>query len=126
MSKALPKLSDETPDALRKRKLIADGEFFRVGILHAKTNVGYALRPEAILRGVAEHAAGFAGARVDHFMSSPIAGVRMAMPYLLTVFSFIGRKKLVKPALVVGALVAGAAVWLVRRKHAAEHDPAEF
>ena len=40
--------------AARKRLLIAQGEMYRVGIVHARANVGYALRPESLLQGVVE------------------------------------------------------------------------
>lgn len=110
----------DTPDAIRKRKLIAEGEFFRVGILHAKTHVGQALRPEMLLRGAAEHALGFANGRLNNFMASPVAGVRTIMPYVLTTVSFINRKKLIKPALAAVVVVAGAAVWFLRRHRDAQ------
>lgn len=38
------------------------------------------------------------------------------MPYALTVGSFIARKKLVKPALGVVAVLGLGAAWLMRRK----------
>lgn len=110
--------SDDDSDATHKRRLIAEGEFFRVGILHAKANVANAIRPEALLRGVVEHAQVFASTRIDHFMASPVAGVRSVMPYVLTAVSFINRKKLIKPALAVCVVLAGATAWLVRRKRA--------
>ena len=38
------------------------------------------------------------------------------MPYALTVGSFIARKKLIKPALGVAAVLGLGAAWLMRRK----------
>lgn len=119
MATNLTKLEDDS-DAAHKRRLIAEGEFFRVGILHAKANVGNAIRPESLLRGVAEHAQLFASTRMDHFMAAPVAGVRSVMPYVLTVASFINRKKLVKPALAVCVVLAGVTAWLVRRNRTPE------
>jgi len=55
--------------AARKRLLIAQGEMYRVGIVHARANVGYALRPESMLQGVVETAVGFAGHRVESLLA---------------------------------------------------------
>jgi hypothetical protein len=55
--------------AARKRLLIAQGEMYRVGIVHARANVGYALRPESLLQGVVETAVGFAGHRVESLLA---------------------------------------------------------
>lgn len=100
----------------RKRQLIAEGELYRVGIVHARANVGHALRPETLLQGVVETATGFAGHRVEALLAPGGARLQTIMPYVLTALSFIGRKKLVKPALVLVAAAAGAAAWF-RRKH---------
>jgi hypothetical protein len=99
--------------AARKRLLIAQGEMYRVGIVHARANVGYALRPESLLQGVVETAVGFAGHRVESLLAP--GGMRL-QGYVLTALSFIGRKKLVKPALVLVAVAAVAASWLRRKR----------
>lgn len=108
------------PDKLsveaRKRQLIADGELYRVSIIHARANVGHALRPETLLQGVVETARGFAGHRVEALLAPGGARLQTFMPYVLTALSFIGRKKLVKPALVLVAAAAGAAAWLRRKQ----------
>ncbi|MDX8125026.1 hypothetical protein SKZ59_24920 [Janthinobacterium sp. GMG2] len=102
--------------AARKRLLIAQGEMYRVGIVHARANVGYALRPESMLQGVVETAVGFAGHRVESLLAPGGMRLQGAMPYVLTALSFIGRKKLVKPALVLVAIAAVAASWLRRKR----------
>ncbi|WP_312440006.1 hypothetical protein [Janthinobacterium sp.] len=102
--------------AARKRQLIAEGELYRVGIVHARASVGYALRPETLLKGVVDTAVGFAGHRVEAFVAPGGMRLQALAPYALTALSFIGRKKLVKPALVLVAAVAAATAWF-RRKH---------
>jgi hypothetical protein len=57
---------------------------------------------------------GALGAGVSGLLS--IRNARRVMPYLLTVGSFIARKRLVKPLLVVGVAVAAGTTWLMRRQ----------
>ena len=102
--------------AARKQQLIAQGELYRVGIVHARANVGYALRPEALLQGVVETAVGFAGHRVESLLAPGGMRLQGVMPYVLTALSFIGRRKLVKPALVLVTVAAVATSWLRRKR----------
>ena len=105
-----------TLQAARKRQLIAEGELYRVSIVHARANVGHALRPETMLQGVIHTVSGFAGHRVESLLAPGGFRLQSLMPYAMTALSFIGRKKLVKPALALVAVAAVAAGWL-RRKH---------
>jgi len=111
-------VNQELDDAARKQKLIAEGAFFRVGIVHAKAQAGHAMRPQALLHDAIEQALGFATARFGGFLAPAGLGGRLqsVMPYVLTAASFIGRRKLVKPVLIGGAVLAGAVAWLLRSK----------
>lgn len=106
----------EAAQAARKRQLIAQGELYRVGIVHARANVGYALRPDALLQGVVETAVGFAGHRVESLLAPGGMRLQGMMPYVMTALSFIGRRKLVKPALALVTVAAVAAGWLRRKR----------
>lgn len=104
--------------AADKFRLIREGELYRVKVAHAKGQLEQALRPEALLRSAVEHAAGLAQARVGSLLTpGGLAGVNLktAMPLLLTVASFVWRKRLVKPALALAAVAAGGVAWLARR-----------
>ncbi len=102
--------------AAHKRKLIAQGELYRVGIVHARAHVSEALRPNSLLQGVVEHAVGFASNRVESLMAPGGLRLQGVMPYALTILSFIARKKLVKPAIGIAVAAAVAVNWLSRRK----------
>lgn len=102
--------------AAHKKKLIAEGELYRIGVLHAKTHVSHALRPEALLHGILEHAVGFASNRVETLLAPNGLRLQTVMPYLLAVFSYLGRKKLIKPALGTGVAAIVALVSFMRRK----------
>lgn len=100
-----------------KQKLIAQGELFRVGIIHSRANVGHALRPEALLQGVVDNALGFASHRVEGLMAPGGFRLQMVMPYIWPVLTYFGRnKKMVKPAIGIVAVAAGAVGWWLRRK----------
>ena len=113
-------LNEALDDAARKKKLIAEGAFYRVGIVHAKAQAGHAMRPQALLHDAVEHALGFATARMGGFLAPAglVTRLQSVMPYVLTAASFIGRRKLVKPVLIGGAVLAGAAAWLLRGRSA--------
>jgi hypothetical protein len=111
-------LPEELDDAARKKKLIAEGAFFRVGIVHAKAQAGHAMRPQALLHDAVEHAFGFASARMGDFLAPGglVPRLQSVMPYLLTAASFVGRRKLLKPVLLGGVVLAGGVAWLMRNK----------
>ncbi|MEC5163799.1 hypothetical protein ACFDR9_004226 [Janthinobacterium sp. CG_23.3] len=112
----MSKDAKEAALAAHKKRLIAEGEFYRVGIVHARASVAHALHPQALLHGAVEHMVGYAGARVDTLLAPGGLGWKAATPYILPALTFIARKKIIKPALGVGVLVAAAVGWLVRRK----------
>ncbi|MFA9216762.1 MAG: hypothetical protein ACEQSK_06615 [Sphingomonadaceae bacterium] len=105
--------------AAQKQRLIREGELYRVGVVHSKALVAQALRPEALLHGAVDQAVGLAQARFGALLQpGGLSSVHLStvMPYLLTVGSFIVRRRLLKPALAVGVLAAAGAAWLIRRK----------
>ncbi|MES2740265.1 MAG: hypothetical protein V4754_04865 [Pseudomonadota bacterium] len=102
--------------AERKKVLIAEGEYFRVGLVHAKLSVGHALQPQALLHGALDHAVGFAHARVDQFLAPTGVRLETVMPYAMSALSFMARRKLIKPALAVAVVVAVGVAWFKRRK----------
>jgi len=109
----------EVPIEVQKERLIREGEYYRVGVIHAKAQVAHALRPEAILHEAVDQAVGLAQARFGALLQpGGLSGLKLSslLPYALTLGSYIARKRLIKPALVVGAAVAVGAAWLIRRK----------
>jgi hypothetical protein len=129
MESKMSKIAGDLDDATRKKKLIAEGEFFRVGIMHAKSQVAHALQPKELLHDAVQHAVSFATSRVENMLSPSGMRLQTIMPYVLTVFSFLkgkpgkeGKrsKRLLKPGLVLGT-VASAAIALVLRRRAAQH-----
>lgn len=106
--------------AAYKQKLIAEGELYRVGIVHARANVVHALHPQTLLHGAVEHALGYAHARVDAVLAPGGLGWQALVPYVLPTLTFVARKKIFKPALGVGIVVVAALAWFRRRKRTAQ------
>ncbi|NRR28621.1 hypothetical protein HSX11_00165 [Oxalobacteraceae bacterium] len=108
--------------AAAKDRLIKEGEFYRVGVVHSKALVAHALRPEELARGAFDHAVGLAQARFGALLQpGGLSGINFSslkslMPYALTVGSFVARKRLIKPAIGVGLVVAAGVAWLMRRQ----------
>lgn len=109
----------EAAMAAHKKRLIAEGQLYRVGIVHARARVAYALHPQALLHGAVEHMVGYASARVDGLLAPGGLGWKAALPYVLPALTFIARKKMFKPALGVGVAVAAAAAWLLQKRRRA-------
>lgn len=105
--------------AAAKERLIREGELHRVKVAHAKAQLGMAMRPEALLHSAVEQASELAQARLGGLLSPGglnAANLKRILPIALTVGSFVMRKRLLKPALGVGAVVALGVAWLARRK----------
>lgn len=105
--------------AAAKERLIREGELHRVKVAHAKAQLGMAMRPEALLHSAVEQASELAQARLGVLLSPGglnAANLKRLLPIALTVGSFVMRKRLLKPALGVGAVVALGVAWLARRK----------
>lgn len=105
-------------DAVRtaqKNKLIAEGGLYRVRIAHARAQAGAALRPDALLHEAIGRVRNFANLRLDSWLAPTGLRWQSVMPLLLTALSFVGRRRLIKPALGV-AIAAGALAWYARRR----------
>ena len=115
-----------------KKRLIREGELYRIKVVHSKALVGNALHPDALFHGALEHAVGMARARIGGLvqpggLGSAISGfnIKSLLPYAMTVGSFVVRKRLIKPVIGI-ALVAGIGVtWLMRRKSPVEQTEEE-
>jgi hypothetical protein len=102
--------------AAEKRKLIAEGELYRVGLVYAKVRVEQALRPEVLWQSVLSQALGFAARHVEQVLAPSGLRLQTVMPYLLAGLSWIARKKMIKPTLALGAVAALGVTWLMRKK----------
>lgn len=107
--------------AVAKERLVREGELYRLSALRAKHEVIHALQPQALLHGAVDHAVGALQARLGRFIGQGdgLSGVnfKTVLPLLVTAASWLGRRRrLAKPALAVGAVVAAGVLWLLRRK----------
>ena len=108
-------------DALaeRKSRLLRQAEFYRVGIVHARAGIKQAARPEALFHSALDHATWAVRTRVDALLRPTGINVASVMPYALTVFGFLRRRGMIKPALGVAAVLGGAAYYLQHRRRVA-------
>jgi hypothetical protein len=101
----------------RKAELIRQGEFYRVGVVHAKAQIKHAARPEALFHSAVDHAAWALRSRVDGLLKPTGTSVAMIMPYALTMFRFIRQRRMGKAGL--GAALALAALgWYLQQRRA--------
>ncbi len=111
------KPGDDKHDAAaeRKSRLLRQGEFYRVGIVHAKANIKHAVKPEVIFHSVIDHASYAVRSRVDGMLRPTGINVATIMPYAMTILSFLRRRRMMKPALGILAAAAGAAYYVRNR-----------
>ena len=102
--------------AERKAKLLRQAEFYRVGIVHAKAGIRQGARPEALFHSALDHATWALRTRVDNLLRPTGINVATVMPYALSIFNFLRRRHLLKPALGVAAAVGGVAYYLQQRR----------
>ena len=107
---------DKDELAARKAALLRQGEYYRVGIVHAKASVKQGVRPEAIFHRAMDHASVALRSRVDGLLHpGGGASVGSLMPFAISIVGFLARRRLVKPALGVVA-VAAALGWYLQRR----------
>jgi hypothetical protein len=102
--------------AERKARLLRQGEFYRVGIVHAKAGIKQGTRPEALFHAALDHASWAVRSRVDSLLRPTGINVATIAPYALGILGFLKRRHLLKPALGVAAALGGLAYYLQHRR----------
>lgn len=99
----------------RKARLLRQGDFYRAGIVQAKAHIKHGAKPETIFHNAMDHATFALRSRVDGLLRPTGINVGTVMPYVMSIISFINRRRLHKPALGVAVLV-GVAAWYANRQ----------
>lgn len=121
----MSKHEDAAALAAEKQKLIREGELARIKVVHAKALVTQAMQPDALMHGALDHAVSLAQARLGGLMQPgglsglSFTSLKSLMPYAMTIGSFIARKRLIKPVLVLVAVAGAGMTWLMRYKRQA-------
>lgn len=100
----------------RKAQLIRQGEFYRIGVVHAKAQVKHAARPEALFHSAVDHATWAVRSRVDGLLQPTGASVASITPYVMAILSFIRRRKMGKASLALAVVAAGVGLYLQQRR----------
>ena len=100
----------------RKEQLIRQGEFHRVGVMHAKAQLKQAARPEALFHSAIDHASYAVRSRVDSLLHPTGTSVGALMPYALTIFRFIRHRRIGKASLGVAVVLAGVGFYIQQRR----------
>jgi hypothetical protein len=107
-----PELSVEE----RKAQLLRQGEFYRVGLVHAKAQLTHAARPETLIHSAIEHATWALRTRVDSLLRPAGGSVASLMPYAMTVIGFIRSRRMGKASLGVALALAAVGFFLRQRQ----------
>jgi hypothetical protein len=125
----MAKKDEQAALAANKERLIKEGELYRLSVLQAKYQVVNALHPDRLLHDAMDHAVGAVQNRFGNLLGGlggaggagllnklNLSSIKSLAPYALTVGSFILRRRLLKPALIVAAVAAVGVGFLLRRK----------
>lgn len=109
----------ESPESRQQRKaeLIREGEFYRVGVVHAKAQVKQAARPEALFHSAVDQATWAIRSRVDGLLQPTGASVATLAPIVMTVIRILRNRKAGKAGL-ASAVVMTAIGWYLQQRRA--------
>jgi hypothetical protein len=102
--------------SVRKARLKRQGDFYRVGIVHAKASIKQGARPEALFHSALDHASWAIRSRVDNLLRPTGINVATVMPYAITVLGFLRKRGMVKPAIGILTALAGVGIYLQQRR----------
>ena len=105
----------------RKARLKRQADFYRVGIVHSRATIRQGSRPEALFHNAIDHATFAVRSRIDTLLRPTGINVATIMPYAVSLFGFLTRKRLVKPALGILAAAAGVAYYVQQRRSKAAY-----
>lgn len=111
-----PPEGKEDDISVRKARLKRQGDFYRVGIVHAKASIKQGARPEALFHSAMDHASWAIRSRVDSILRPTGLNVATVMPYAVTVLGFLRRRGMVKPAIGLLTALAGVGIYLQQRR----------
>lgn len=103
----------------RKARLLREGDFYRVGVVHAKAAIKQGARPEALFHNAVDHAAFAIRSRVDNILRPTGINVATVMPYAVTALSFLRKRGLLTGALGAVATAAGVAYYVQQHRRKA-------
>ena len=113
-----PPEGKEDDISVRKARLKRQGDFYRVGIVHAKASIKQGARPEALFHSAVDHASWAIRSRVDSILRPTGLNVATVMPYAVTVLGFLRARGLVKPAIGILTALAGVGIYFQQRRKA--------
>ena len=102
--------------AERKAELVRQGEFYRVGVVHAKAQVVHEARPDVLFHTAVDHASMAIRSRVDGLLHPSGASVASAMPWALAAFRFLRQRRMGKAAVGAALVLGGIGVYLQQRR----------
>ncbi|MDB5910328.1 MAG: hypothetical protein JWP34_4442 [Massilia sp.] len=100
----------------RKAQLLRQGEFYRVGLVHAMAQLKHAARPETLIHSAIDHATWALRTRVDSLLRPTGSSVASLMPYAMAVIGFIRSRRMGKASLGVALALAAAGFFLRKRQ----------
>jgi aryl-alcohol dehydrogenase-like predicted oxidoreductase len=103
----------------RMAELVRQGDFYRVGVVHAKEQIKQAARPEALFHSAVDHASWAVRSRIDGLLHPTGASVASIMPFALTVLRFIRHRRMGKAALGVALVLGGVGLYLQQKRQRA-------
>lgn len=100
----------------RRAQILREAELHRQGIVLARLHIKNGMRPDVIMHNAIDSATYAVRSRVDSVLTPAGLSVTALMPYAIRVFGVLRRRRKLKPALGVAAVLGGAAWYLNYRR----------
>jgi len=116
---------DEVPLQERKRRLLAEGALFRIGIMDARSTVRANLNAESLAKGALNRIVGAVSATFSGAFSAKSGGnLQSLSPLLIGGISLLSKRYLRKPLFYGTVISAGAAFayYLTRQQDSAQQS----
>lgn len=107
---------DKQADAQRKAFLLQEAERHRDAIILAKQHIKYGAKPEVIIHNMLDQATYTVRNKVDALLTPTGLSVTAVAPYAIKVLGILRRRGQLKPALGIGAVLAGVAWYINKRR----------
>lgn len=101
----------------RKAEILREGELHRQGMLLAKLHIKHGMKPDVIIHNAIDSATYAVRSRVDSVLTPAGLSMTALMPYAIKVFGILRRRRKLKPALGVAALLGGIGWYINRRRN---------
>lgn len=100
----------------RKAEILREGELHRQAMLLGKLHIKHGMKPDVIIHNAIDNATYAFRSRVDSLLTPAGLSMTAVMPWAIKAFGMLRRRRKLKPALAVAAVLGGVAWYINHRR----------